>query len=101
VHTAIPDSAPCATDALAIVRRHDSPIDLLLTDVVMPGGSGKVLWDDVIDLRPETKVLFMSGYNQDLIANQGVLVEGVSLIEKPFSAGELLRKVREVLDFGA
>jgi PAS domain S-box-containing protein len=94
-------SAPCATDALAIVRRHDSPIDLLLTDVVMPGGSGKVLWDDVIDLRPETKVLFMSGYNQDLIANQGVLVEGVSLIEKPFSAGELLRKVREVLDFGA
>jgi hypothetical protein len=43
----------------------------------------------------------MSGYNQDLIANQVVLVEGVSLIEKPFSAGELLRKVREVLDFGA
>ncbi|MEO5840542.1 MAG: PAS domain S-box protein [Acidimicrobiales bacterium] len=93
-------SAASATEALVIVREHGSDIDLLLTDVVMPGGSGKVLWDDVIDLRPETKVLFMSGYNQDLMAKEGVLAEGVSLIEKPFSADDLLRKVRDVLDSG-
>ncbi|HUP76150.1 MAG TPA: PAS domain S-box protein [Acidimicrobiales bacterium] len=93
-------SAPHAAAALAIVHEHRSEIDLLLTDVVMPGGSGKALWDDVIDLRPEIKVLFMSGYNQDLIANEGVLDEGVSLIEKPFSADDLLRKVRDVLDVG-
>jgi len=93
-------SAPDAAGALVIVREHTSNIDLLLTDVVMPGASGKALWDDVIDLRPETKVLFMSGYNQDLIANEGVLAEGVSLIEKPFSADDLLRKVRDVLDVG-
>ena len=93
-------SAPSAAEALVIVREHASEIDLLLTDIVMPGGSGKALWDDVIDLRPETKVLFMSGYNQDLVANEGVLDEGVSLIEKPFSSDDLLRKVRDVLDVG-
>jgi CheY-like chemotaxis protein len=93
-------SAPHAAAALAIVREHCSEIDLLLTDVVMPGGSGKALWDDVIDLRPEIKVLFMSGYNHDFIANEGVLDEGVILIEKPFSAEDLLRKVRDVLDDG-
>jgi PAS domain S-box-containing protein len=93
-------SAPSAAEALVIVREHASEIDLLLTDVVMPGGSGKVLWDDVIDLRPETRVLFMSGYNQDLIASEGALDAGVSLIEKPFSADDLLRKIRDVLDVG-
>ena len=93
-------AAPDATEALEIVREHASDIDLLLTDVVMPGRSGRELWIDVIDLRPATKVLFMSGYNQDLIVNEGVLDEGVSLIEKPFSAEDLLRKVRDVLDVG-
>jgi PAS domain S-box-containing protein len=93
-------SAPDAAEALAIARDHSNDIDLLLTDVVMPGGSGKELWVDVIDLRPDTKVLFMSGYNQDLIVNEGVLDNGVSLIEKPFSSDDLLRKVRDVLDVG-
>jgi hypothetical protein len=93
-------AAPDAAEALEIARKHASDIDLLLTDVVMPGRSGKELWVDVIDLRPATKVLFMSGYNQDLIVNEGVLDEGVSLIEKPFSAEDLLRKVRDVLDVG-
>ena len=94
-------AAPDAAKALAIVRGHSSDIDLLLTDVVMPGLSGKELWDEVIDLRPDTKVLFMSGYHQDLIVNQGVIDEDVSLIEKPFSAEDLLRKVRDVLDVGS
>jgi CheY-like chemotaxis protein len=86
--------------ALVILHEHSGPIDLLLTDVVMPGASGKELSVEVLAHRPGTKVLFMSGYSQDVIAHQGVLEEGVSLIEKPFSADDLLRKVRVVLDGG-
>jgi PAS domain S-box-containing protein len=84
-------------DALYIVRAHSGAIDLLLTDVVMPGRSGKDLSVDVTALRPEIKVLFMSGYSQDVIVHQGVIDEGVSLIEKPFSADDLLRKIHDEL----
>jgi two-component system, cell cycle sensor histidine kinase and response regulator CckA len=91
-------AAPDAETGLALVQAHQGKIDLLLTDVIMPGRSGKELSADVIELRPSAKVLFMSGYSQDVIAHQGVLEKGVNLIEKPFSSDELLRKVREVLD---
>jgi PAS domain S-box-containing protein len=94
-------AAANADEALATARAHPDKIDLLLTDIVMPGRSGKELSVDVLARRPTTKVLFMSGYSQDIIVHQGVLEEGVSLIEKPFSADELLRKVRNVLDGGA
>jgi two-component system cell cycle sensor histidine kinase/response regulator CckA len=67
----------------------------------LPGRSGKDLAVDVARLRPVTKVLFMSGYSQDVIVHQGVLEEGATLIEKPFSADELLRKVRDLLDGGS
>jgi FixJ family two-component response regulator len=67
----------------------------------MPGGSGQELSIEVLEHRPTTKVLFMSGYSHDVIAPQGVLEEGVNLIEKPFSSDELLRKVRDVLDAGS
>jgi PAS domain S-box-containing protein len=93
-------AAANAEDALVIVREHSGDIDLLLTDVVMPGRSGKELSIEVAALRPSTKVLFMSGYSHDVIVHQGVLEEGVHLIEKPFSAEGLLRKVREVLNGG-
>jgi PAS domain S-box-containing protein len=91
-------SAANAEEALVIVREHPGRIDLLLTDVVMPGRSGKELSLDIAELRPTTKVLFMSGYSQDVIAHQGVLEEGVQLIEKPFTGDDLLRKVRDVLE---
>ena len=91
-------AAANADEALAIVQEHAGPIDLLLTDVVMPGRSGKELSVEVVGCGPATKVLFMSGYSPDVIVHQGVLEEGVHLIEKPFSADDLLRKVREVLD---
>jgi PAS domain S-box-containing protein len=91
-------AARSADEALAIVREHRGQIDLLLTDVVMPVRSGKELSVDVAALRPDTKVLFMSGYSQDVILSQDVLEKGVSLIEKPFSADDLLRSVRDVLD---
>ena len=91
-------AAANADEALAIVQGHPDEIDLLLTDVVMPGRSGRELSLDALEHRPTTRVLFMSGYSQDVIVHQGVLEEGVSLIEKPFSADDLLRKVRDVLD---
>jgi PAS domain S-box-containing protein len=93
-------AASNADDALAIVRRNAGPIDLLLSDVVMPGRSGKQLSADVIAQRPTIKVLFMSGYSENVIVHKGVIDAGVSLIEKPFSADDLLRKVRDVLDGG-
>jgi PAS domain S-box-containing protein len=91
-------AAASAAAALAIVAKHPGTIDLLLTDVVMPGRSGRELADDIAALRPATKVLFMSGYSYDV--TQGVLEKGVSLIEKPFSPDDLLRRVRQVLDSG-
>jgi FixJ family two-component response regulator len=83
---------------MAIVREHAAPIDLLLTDVVMPGQSGRELSANVLERSPGTRVLFMSGYSQDLMFHQGVLDEGVRLITKPFAADDLLRTVREALD---
>jgi len=73
-------------------------IDLLLTDVIMPEMGGKELTDHFTVARPGTRVLFMSGYTDDALAHQGVLDDGLALIEKPFSPHSLTRKVREVLD---
>jgi PAS domain S-box-containing protein len=89
-------AAPNAEAARAVVRDYSGNIDLLLTDVVMPGGSGKELAAHVAEARPSTRVLFMSGYSQDEIVHQGVIEEGVHLLAKPFSADDLLRKVRDV-----
>jgi PAS domain S-box-containing protein len=90
-----------AEEALVIVREYPGQIDLLLTDVVMPGLSGKDLSLEVLASRPITRVLFMSGYSHDVTLHQGVLEKNVKLIDKPFSSDELLRTVRDVLDHGA
>ena len=84
--------------ALSVAAAHDGTIQLLLTDVFMPGRSGKELAADLARARPGIKVLYMSGYSQDVIVHQGVLEEGVNLVEKPFATQVLLSKVREVLD---
>jgi CheY-like chemotaxis protein len=87
-----------ATDALLIARRRVGMIDLLLTDVVMPRMSGRALAEAIAAERPETRILFMSGYTDDAIVLHRVLEPGANFLEKPFSAPVLARKVREVLD---
>jgi PAS domain S-box-containing protein len=73
-------------------------IELLLTDVVMPQMSGKQLYDRLAKLTPELKVLYMSGYTENVIAHHGVLDEGTNFIQKPFNRVEILQKIRSVLD---
>jgi two-component system cell cycle sensor histidine kinase/response regulator CckA len=90
-----------AASAMQIARQHPGQIHLLLTDVVMPITSGKDLAIQLTALRPEIKVLYMSGYTGDLIAHHGVLEEGTLLLEKPFTLHSLLSKVREALLAGA
>jgi CheY-like chemotaxis protein len=90
--------APQEGDALLICEQHQTPVHLMLTDVVMPGMSGHQLAERLKSLQPEMKVLYMSGYTDNTIIQHGVLVEGVNYISKPFTVDALARKVREVLD---
>jgi signal transduction histidine kinase len=87
-----------AGEALGLARQEQFAIDLLLTDVVMPGMDGRQLADRVLEARPGLKVLFMSGYTDDVILHHGVLDSGVAYIQKPLTPESLARKVRQVLD---
>ena len=85
-------------DAVRVAREHAREIDLLVTDVVMPEMNGRVLAKLVLAVRPDVKCLFMSGYTADVVANHGVLDEGVSFLQKPFTLADLATRVRETLD---
>jgi PAS domain S-box-containing protein len=85
-------------DALQIGERYQEPIDLLLTDVVLPRMSGPKVAEHLARLRPGLKVLFMSGYTNNALLHQGVLEAAKALLQKPFTPSSLGRKVREVLD---
>jgi len=84
-------------EALRVCRQHAGPIHLLLSDVVMPGLTGAPLSEQAKALRPALKVLFMSGYTDDAISQEGVLRSGFSFIQKPFMPAALLQKIRDVL----
>jgi two-component system cell cycle sensor histidine kinase/response regulator CckA len=86
--------------ALEVSRSYGSPIDLLLTDVVMPGISGRALADQLIKLRPQMKVVYMSGYTGQTVGAHGVLDPGSIFLQKPFTREGLASKIREALDGG-
>jgi PAS domain S-box-containing protein len=90
-------TADCGAEALRLCREHPGEIGLLLSDVVMPRMGGRECANQALRLRPGLRVLFMSGYAEEAIAQQGVLQPGTRLLGKPFSAAELTRQVREVL----
>ena len=85
-------------EAIRIANAFGGPIDLLLTDVIMPEMGGKKLAEQLKSVRPTTKVLFMSGYSDDSIAQSGIRVLEMVFLEKPFTREVLLRKVRRILD---
>ena len=85
-------------EAIARAMEYGDRIDLLMTDVVMPGMHGRELANRLTGIRPETRVLFTSGYTDNAIVHHGVLDEGVSFIGKPYSPSALAKKVRDVLD---
>ncbi|MDX2261223.1 MAG: PAS domain S-box protein [Gemmatimonadales bacterium] len=84
-------------EALALAADHTGPLDLLLTDVVLPGINGKLVAEGITALRPGTPVLFMSGYTEDAIVHHGVLDEGIEFLEKPFTRQDLLDRVGQLL----
>ena len=85
-------------EALLLCERHPGPIHLLLTDVVMPQMNGRDLADRLTPLRPDMKVLYMSGYTENAIVRHGVLETDIFFIQKPFRTKKLMEKIREILD---
>lgn len=90
--------APNGEEALRVAAAHEGPIDLLLTDVIMPRMGGRELAERLLERHPGIAVVFMSGYTENAIAQHGVLEPGTVLLEKPFTPAALLRTVRSVLD---
>jgi len=84
-------------EALSLVARNEGPIDLMVTDVVMPGMMGNELAELLRSVEPQMRVLYTSGYGESVIAQRGVLAPGVEYLAKPFSPETLAAKVREVM----
>jgi CheY-like chemotaxis protein len=91
-------SAGSAEQAVQVSDQFGEPIHLLLTDVIMPGISGRQLAEKILIKRPKTKILYMTGYTDDMVVQHKVLEPGVQLLQKPFSKAELALKVRATLD---
>jgi FixJ family two-component response regulator len=80
-----------------MAQAHDGPIHVLLTDVILPGASGREIARLLAAARPQLRVLYMSGYTDDVIVQHGVLEPGLAFLQKPFTADTLARRIREVL----
>ena len=85
-------------DAVKKFKENKDRIQLLILDVIMPKKNGKQVYDEIMELKPDAKVIFSSGYTANIIQKKGILEEGINFILKPVSPQELLRKVREVLN---
>jgi len=92
--------ASSAEEALQVAEKFSEPINLLLTDVIMPGMSGRQLAEKVLGQRPQTKIVYMTGYTDDMVVQHKVLEPGVKLLQKPFGKVALAQKVRSTLDGG-
>jgi len=90
-------TAAMPDEAIRSAEEHSGKIDLLMTDMVMPGMNGKELAERLQNTRPTLRCLFMSGYTSEAVVSQGALDEGVHYLQKPFSIQGLASKVREVL----
>ncbi len=91
-------TAPCGADALRVAADHQGPLDVLLTDVVMPGMTGRELADQIVARYPRIKVLYMSGYTDDAIGNHGLHGQTLSVMQKPFTHDTLARRMRETIN---
>jgi len=85
-------------DALRLAEERGEAIDLLLTDVIMPDMNGRDLYERITKLREGVRVLFTSGYTDDVIARHGILERGFHFLQKPFDTASLLREVRDALE---
>lgn len=86
------------TEAVERVSKYEDEIDMVVTDIVMPGMNGRVLYEKISEMRPNLKVLYMSGYAANAIINRGMVEPGIHYIQKPFSVMDISNKVRAVLD---
>src|SRR4030095_2673707 len=84
-------------EALKIAERHEGPLDLLLSDVVMPRMGGPELAQELLARRPAEKVLYMSGYTDHPMVRRGVVNAGVAFLQKPFTPPVLVSRIREIL----
>jgi PAS domain S-box-containing protein len=91
-------AAASPEEAIGLCRNRNREIDLVMTDVVMPQMSGKELRDRILEIRPDVRVMFMSGYPSDVIARQGVVEKGVLFLQKPFTIKSLAAKVAEAME---
>jgi YesN/AraC family two-component response regulator len=87
-----------ARQAIAEVQRFEGEIEVMLTDVIMPGMNGKELAEHMGQLRPRTKIVFMSGYTDRIMSRDGVLDESVTYLQKPFTAEQLSAAMHSVLE---
>ncbi|MFW5740075.1 MAG: PAS domain-containing protein [Myxococcota bacterium] len=90
--------AGCGSDAIALLEREKTRVDLLLTDVIMPGMNGKQLAEEVMARQPHVRVLYTSGYAEDVVVHHGVIEEDLDFLAKPYMPSALAQRVRQLLD---
>ncbi|MFW6139009.1 MAG: ATP-binding protein [Spirochaetota bacterium] len=87
-----------AEETFALLKKMENPPDLIITDVVLPGISGRKVVENILERFPKTRAIYISGYADDTIVHHGVLENGIPFLQKPFTTAALAQKVRELLD---